>query len=239
MSRPGVYTIQYREDLLDDESERSPRPIRERFERESEIEPLVESWSLAILVQGEDRGPRTEPDLDAMSLPPAYTGCTKSQRSDLGTALKNAENISIESRNYLAGLPSSQQPTDARYREWFGLYDATRYETVDGNYVAIADAFSNQTVSFFCDCTDPYYAYVYSNRPYEIHLCSVFWDAPATGTDSKAGTLVHEMSHFDVVANTNDYAYGQTACRKLANKQPKKAIANADSHEYFAEAGGH
>ncbi|MEO8196116.1 MAG: M35 family metallo-endopeptidase [Thermoanaerobaculia bacterium] len=30
----------------------------------------------------------------------------------------------------------------------------------------------------------------------------------ATGTDSKAGTLVHEMSHFNVVASTDDHAYG-------------------------------
>ena len=27
-----------------------------------------------------------------------------------------------------------------------------------------------------------------------INLCGAFWDAPATGTDSKAGTLVHEVS---------------------------------------------
>lgn len=238
VSRPGVYTIQYREDLLDAESERSPRPIRERFERESEIEPLVESWNLAILVHGEDRGPRTEPDLGTMSLPPAYSGCTNSQRSALGTALGNAENMSIESRGYLQTLPVAQRPSDARYREWFGVYDSTRYQTVDGHFVSIADAFSNRTVSFFCDCTDSSYAYVYPTRPYEIHLCNAFWSAPATGTDSKAGTLIHEMSHFGVVASTNDYAYGQTACRKLANKQPRKAIANADSHEYFAEAGG-
>ena len=241
VSRPGVYTVQYREDLLDagDERSRSPRPIRERFERESEVEPLVESWSLAIVVRGEDRGPQTGADLGTMSLPPTYTGCTNSQRTALNTALGNAENMSIESRNYLTNLPGSQRPTDVRYREWFGAYDSGRYTTVNGHYVSISDAFSNKTVSFFCDCTDSSYAYVYSNRPYEIHLCGAFWTAPALGTDSKAGTLIHEMSHFDVVASTNDYAYGQTACRKLASKQARKAIANADSHEYFAEAGLH
>ncbi|HKX84772.1 MAG TPA: M35 family metallo-endopeptidase, partial [Pyrinomonadaceae bacterium] len=67
-----------------------------------------------------------------------------------------------------------------------------------------------------------------------IYLCNAFWNAPAQGTDSKAGTLVHEMSHFTVVAGTDDHAYGQTACKKLA-KRPQKAIDNADSHEYFAE----
>jgi len=40
--------------------------------------------------------------------------------------------------------------------------------------------------------------------------------------------------HFDVVANTDDIAYGQTACKRLSKKS-SRAIKNADSHEYFAE----
>ena len=40
------------------------------------------------------------------------------------------------------------------------------------------------------------------------------------------------MSHFDVVANTDDIAYGQAACRNLTAAQ---AINNADTHEYYAE----
>ncbi len=56
-----------------------------------------------------------------------------------------------------------------------------------------------------------------------------------TGTDSKAGTLVHEMSHFNVVASTDDVVYGQTGAKNLAFSNPEDAIRNADSHEYFAE----
>jgi peptidyl-Lys metalloendopeptidase len=41
-------------------------------------------------------------------------------------------------------------------------------------------------------------------------VCHAFWPAPANGTDSKAGTLIHEMSHFNVVAGTNDWVYGQS-----------------------------
>ena len=43
------------------------------------------------------------------------------------------------------------------------------------------------------------------------------------------------MSHFDVVAGTDDVVYGQTGARSLAISDPAKAITNADSHEYFAE----
>jgi peptidyl-Lys metalloendopeptidase len=43
------------------------------------------------------------------------------------------------------------------------------------------------------------------------------------------------MSHFTVVAGTDDWAYGQTAAKALAISDPAKALDNADSHEYFAE----
>jgi peptidyl-Lys metalloendopeptidase len=56
-----------------------------------------------------------------------------------------------------------------------------------------------------------------------------------TGTDSKAGTLIHEMSHFNVVASTDDYVYGQTGAMNLALTNPDQAVDNADNHEYFAE----
>ncbi|HEY6065712.1 MAG TPA: M35 family metallo-endopeptidase [Thermoanaerobaculia bacterium] len=241
MSRSGRYTIRYRGEFIETSSTHWIGPVRIRSEASGDGEVVVDAREASFGVEGEGtvERPETEPELGTMSLPPAYSGCTNQQRSALSTALGNAENMSIESRSYLTNLPASQRPSDARYREWFGSYDAGRYGTVNGDFVAIADAFSNKTVTFFCDCTDSSYAYVYPTRPYEIHLCNAFWTAPALGTDSKAGTLVHEMSHFDVVANTNDYAYGQAACRKLATKSPKKAIHNADSHEYFAEAGLH
>ena len=90
-------------------------------------------------------------------------------------------------------------------------------------------------MTFDCGCKQRYYAYVYPNQPYNIYVCSVFWQAPMTGTDSKAGTLIHEMSHFTVVAGTDDYVYGQSGAKNLAITNPDNAIMNADNHEYFAE----
>lgn len=60
-----------------------------------------------------------------------------------------------------------------------------------------------------------------------------------TGTDSKGGTLVHEMGHFTVVAGTGDWAYGHEAAAALAVGNPERAIDNADSHEYFGENTPH
>jgi len=51
----------------------------------------------------------------------------------------------------------------------------------------------------------------------------------------KAGTLIHESSHFIQNGGTRDYAFGQSAARALAQTNSNQAIFNADSHEYFAE----
>ena len=100
------------------------------------------------------------------------------------------------SRDYLYG----NNTNSPRYLEWFGVYTSSRYTTVTNHFTAIASAMTNAGINFDCKCKQNYYADVYPNDPYKIYLCRVFWQAPLTGTDSKAGTLIHEMSHFNVVA---------------------------------------
>lgn len=159
-----------------------------------------------------------------------FNACTTDQQSLLLSARTEASKYAANSESYLVN--NNQGP---RYTTWFGVYDPTRYSRVRNNFIAISDAMDNAGVTFDCKCKQPYYAYVYPNDPYKIYLCKVFWQAPLTGTDSKAGTLIHEMSHFDVVAGTDDVVYGQSGAMNLAISDPDAAITNADSHEYFAE----
>jgi hypothetical protein len=56
---------------------------------------------------------------------------------------------------------------------------------------------------------------------------------PPAGIDSQYGTLIHELS--PEKANTDDWAYGEPACKNLAQNDPDKAIQNADSHQFYAE----
>jgi len=71
-----------------------------------------------------------------------------------------------------------------------------------------------------------------------VHLCESFWTAPPTDCtiDSRPGTLIHELSHFTAVAGTKDIRYGADPDRQLAINSPAGAVANADSHEFFAES---
>jgi peptidyl-Lys metalloendopeptidase len=161
-----------------------------------------------------------------------YKSCTTTQINTLGNAVGAARNYSENAKGYL-----DSGTVGSRYTTWFGAYTSQRYGTANQNFVAIDSAMdqSNGEITIDCSCNQSYYAYVYPTRPYEIFVCRAFWNAPLTGTDSKAGTLIHEMSHFNVVAGTDDVVYGQTGARNLAASDPNAALNNADNHEYFAE----
>ncbi len=173
---------------------------------------------------------------DAAVSPAAVTGtttyskCTTTQQAALVNARNQASTYSTNAKAYLAAGTAG-----LRYTTWFGVYNATRYSTVTTHFNAITAAMDTAAVTFDCGCKKSYYAYVYPTQPYKIYLCKVFWTAPLTGTDSQAGTLIHEMSHFNVVAGTDDYVYGQSGAKNLAITNPTQAIDNADNHEYFAE----
>lgn len=166
---------------------------------------------------------------------PTYASCTASEQSQISSALDAAETIAKVARDDLQATPVAARASAARYAEWFGAYTSSRWADVQSNFNAIYSATANQTLNFDCGCSEPYFAYVYPTQPYDIYLCNAFWTAPQTGTDSKAGTIVHELSHFVVVADTDDHVYGQSGARNLADTNPVQAIQNADSHEYFAE----
>ena len=170
--------------------------------------------------------PPTQPPTGGLN---NFRTCTTTQQSSILDARSIAATYSSDSLNYLGGA------TGPRYTTWFGVYDQSRYNTVRSNFTKIKEAIDAKPMTFDCGCKQRYYAYVYANQPYTIYICSIFWQAPLQGTDSKAGTLIHETSHFTVVAGTEDWVYGQAGAKSLASSDPNKAIDNADSHEYFAE----
>jgi peptidyl-Lys metalloendopeptidase len=189
------------------------------------------SEKISLSIEGRLARAKPTPPPTPASGGTAFNACTADQQTLLYRARLDATSYADESHRYL----NRNRSGTPRYLEWFGAYTLTRYTTVTGHFESIFDAFTTAGITFDCKCKQNYYAYVYPNRPYNIYLCKVFWQAPATGTDSKAGTLIHEMSHFDVVAGTDDFVYGQDGARNLAATNPDQAIMNADNHEYFAE----
>lgn len=239
LSKTGSYDVQYSveySDLIRSGNKHSLTKPDNRLLSDKALEANSQLSSNVISIWIEGRG---DSDLGIRRQAPdnfttqgiSYSGsCTNSEKSTLVSALSAASNIADDSTAYLQDESGNQN--GARYNTWFGNYNSGNWNTVRENFVAIKDAIDTQNITFDCSCSDNYYAYVYPSQPYIVYMCNAFWAAPMTGTDSKAGTIIHEISHFNVVAGTDDLAYGQSAAMRL---KPKRAIRNADSHEYFAE----
>jgi len=221
MGATGAYRIRYRDGAL------------QSFSQPGVAQAAAVTAAPAATVWIDGRLPRgmaeTAPVLDgAAGL--SFSQCSNPQQQTITGAVQAALAMARDGDAYL-----QQKTLGARYTTWFGALDGARATAVARHFLAIRDAFAAKPVQVDCGCTESYYAYVYPNQPYKIYVCNAFWSAPLTGTDSKGGTLVHEMSHFTVVAGTDDWAYGQSAAAALAVSNPARAVDNADSHEYFGE----
>jgi len=221
MSITGNYTIRYRSPAMPAPGATAGAVVGE-----------LTSNRVTVWIDGRlPRGSKTTILPDAAAPAPGFANCSNAQQEQLVTAIDAGRAMAADSQAYL----TSGMPYGARYAMWFGAQDAARGAKVTVNVTAIKDAFENKPLKIDCDCDEPYFAYVYPARPYTVWVCKAFWAAAPTGTDSRGGTLLHELSHFDVVAATDDHVYGQAAAADMALSAPQRAINNADSYEYFGE----
>jgi len=139
----------------------------------------------------------------------------------------------------------------AEFTHWFGTFEAAKAERVRENLKRIYTAIRDERIRIYCGhpeeptCKGGTYAYVYRSEPFALSLCPDFFTLPTMPgggpTDAAyeygtmEGTIIHEMSHFEVVANTDDVCYGRTACARLARTEDYNAVINADTYQYYAE----
>ncbi|HEX8704273.1 MAG TPA: M35 family metallo-endopeptidase [Myxococcaceae bacterium] len=192
----------------------------------------LKSNTVEVFVEGRKSGPVEDAGPITTLGTLAFSKCDATQQATLQQAVSAGNTMAANSLNYLSTTAPSGT---ARYSTWFGAFSSGNWTTAKNHFTSIKDVFDTKTLTIDCGCKKTYYAYVYPNQPYKVYVCKAFWAAPMTGTDSKGGTLIHEISHFDAVAGTDDWAYGQTNAKSLASSDPSKALNNADNHEYFAE----
>ena len=164
-----------------------------------------------------------------------FNSCSASQQAEISSDLDASEVITREAISALENLPVNERPSSPRYLQWFGTYSALRYNTVLDTYQTAAARMADGSVEFNCDCNEEFFAFVFPIDPYKVYLCNAYWRADQLGTDSRAGTILHELSHFPEIGDTNDFAYGAVDVSNLAISNPNNAVFNADSIEYFAE----
>ena len=246
---PGTYTVTLDSRVLDVITlDRDAPDARTRDEhRGFDLDPLTVTFE--VVADGVARTTIAEslrrelgPPLDPTAvrsglaklapLDPVLIGGTATQQWDVRAAHENAGAFAEASMRELDWTTGA---LNALSTEWFGTFDSGRYTTVRQHYSDSGSVIAGQQLTYDLTgsgCQPGWYAYTYKGTR-KVWLCSGFWSAGATGTDSKFGTLVHELSH--AVSSTDDLAYGQTNARNLANTKPADAIRNADNHEYFAE----
>lgn len=218
----GTYTLRYRTSAAGLFATPSLRPAA----------GTLASNPVSIWIEGRlPRGARPPARLAAGGAGVEFSKCSNVQQEQVALAVEAGKAMTVDGHAYLGAGPNY----GARYGTWFGALDAARGAKVTSNFAAIRDAFENKPLKVDCGCNEPYFAYVYPAQPYTVYVCKAFWTAPLTGTDSRGGTLLHELSHFDVVAGTDDHVYGQQGAAEMARTNPERAINNADSHEYFGE----
>jgi peptidyl-Lys metalloendopeptidase len=174
------------------------------------------------------------PTVTGFAVTVVYRGCSSSQKTAVKQAVSDAAQFSANANTWVASHPSG----GGVYATWFGAYNSSRFAHVSSEYSHVSSELTSKTVTLDCatGANDSAYAYVYPDAPYTIYLCQAYWPAPARGYDSKAGTLIHESSHFTVNGGTDDHVYGRTAAKQLAKSNPANAVDNADNYEYFTES---
>ncbi|CAF4219335.1 unnamed protein product, partial [Rotaria sp. Silwood2] len=240
MTKTGIYSIQY-----DMPAERVIFKHARTFESTlvraiSKRQSDLQSNNIELTIEGRPNRQREQSEnmnVVRRAATLSYVSCSIAQKFQIMPAVSWALKYADNSFNYL----NKTKPSGTnRYKTWFGKFMLSNWNTQKIHFRNIKNALSSKRITFDCGCNSDSryagaYAYVFRDQPYIIHLCPVFWSAPMTGTDSKAGTLIHETSHFSVVVGTYDDEYGQMASINLALRNVSKAIMNADSHEYFAE----
>lgn len=135
-------------------------------------------------------------------------------------------------------LEAWDDATKADAEKWFGdSSEATRQKMLDRTDKEIAhiDTLDDSSFERASGRSRNAYAYVYPTDDSKMYIGKAFWKAPATGPDSKAGTMIHEMSHYNTIGGTDDHVYGRKDAQDLAQALPDSAQDNADSFEYFVE----
>jgi peptidyl-Lys metalloendopeptidase len=175
------------------------------------------------------------------------TNCTADETTAINAAIASVTPaIDDVVNNYFA-----QNCSDSVYSLYFGTITSERYNQVKSHFQNIqallqgtlGGGSDGNLYSFYCEppeCDTDTYAFVFPNdTTYTVHLCQQAFSgsAPLAKYDSTAGTFVHEFSHFDRIAGTSDFAYGNDNARQIALADPDHAILNADNHEYFMEEG--
>jgi hypothetical protein len=166
-------------------------------------------------------------------------GATSEKRVSVSTLVKRAlQDQAKLLRGKVNELERWEVRDRAAFAHWFGRSDDEARRLVIARVkiqLQLNERYSVQNFRRAPRSEAGLFAFVRSNDPSKVFLGNAFVRAPTLGENSRAGVLVHEMSHFVIAGGTKDFAYGTAKCRALARSNPDQAMLNADNLEYYLE----
>lgn len=172
-----------------------------------------------------------------------FQDCTKREEEVAMSALSGARDMIKRA--------SARVGDTEEYTRWFGPFRALQAEHLRTNLKSIDRALTSPQLMVMCPdqgvggCDMGTFAYVYPDRPFRVHLCAAFFNMPSSSalvpslmaydSGTREGTIIHEVSHFERTASTDDICYNRSECRRMTLRDPESALMNADNYQYFAE----
>lgn len=169
--------------------------------------------------------------------------CTKTETGQARAAMHRAEGL-------LLTATAAIGPNEA-FDRWFGPYHPKTGDVVRRNLKSMVKALRSDKVTAECKnngqglCASDTYAFINRDTPLHVNLCPNFFAMDTMkqlnaasleeGTGTRAGTIIHEVSHFHQVAGTEDVCYTREECSDMARSAPQDALINADNYQYFVE----
>ena len=164
----------------------------------------------------------------------------------ISSVMKAAGNLLAMLQTKMDDIDRWDSGAQATFEKWFGNRDEKARAIVKQRISKMQSLLHRYSDSNFKGAGSKnkadLFAYVYPDDERVVHLGNLWASAPETGTDSQAGTLGHEMSHFDSVGATDDVensqgvtVYGVELSKQLAIDDPSLALTNADNFEFYLE----
>jgi uncharacterized Zn-binding protein involved in type VI secretion len=138
-------------------------------------------------------------------------------------------------------LKENEKQTLKEFKRWYGTDDEESKRIILKRIENVLSVSKGLTVNNFGIMRNKKdkrenYAIVYKeDKSYTIYVGNHFWNTGANDRAPKAGILIHELSHFKHIGGTEDDIYGEKRCLLLAKVDPKGALYNADTFQFFME----
>jgi len=143
------------------------------------------------------------------------------------------------SHKIASALACTEDSCGSLVDSWFGT------RTTQSSFEAVLEQFQTMSnvkeeTTYVCQgragpcASGNTFAYVYpTDRTQQIYICDFTVNYP--DYSEKVQTVIHELSHFNHIGDTNDNAYGESTCINLAQTNFQSALQTADNVGYFGK----